>query len=335
MHRVMSAVAVLLVAGGAACATQPAQVGSTTAAGEILFTRRLKDGGRPDLYVMAASGSRVRLFLRNAAEAAVSADGRRVAFVRDGAIWVAGRDGAGRRRLTTGRGRPAKGVRDFSPAWSPDGTTVYFSRLEANGEEGSVFSIRTDGTRLRRLAGPVGKWEAWCADDPAPSPNGRVVAYGATDCLHGAPGGIDAVDVRTRQPRPILEHFPNERKGWKLWLYDPAWSPDGGRIALAELDPSGEDPDRSGIWIARADGSKARRVWDASRSVPGIPWRSGWPSAPAWSSDGRWLAFGSDVVLPSWYPGEIVVVRPDGSGLRSVTRTRTIDERGPVWLNAD
>jgi hypothetical protein len=49
--------------------------------GEIVFARTAKEHGRPDLYVMAADSSHIRLLIRNAAEAAVSPNGRRVAFV--------------------------------------------------------------------------------------------------------------------------------------------------------------------------------------------------------------------------------------------------------------
>ena len=55
---------------------------------------------------------------------------------------------------------------------------------------------------------------------------------------------------------------------------DPAWSPDGSKIAYASW---GTDP---GIYVINADGSQARRVWTGQDS-----------RAPVWSPDGQRIAF--------------------------------------------
>ena len=56
------------------------------------------------------------------------------------------------------------------------------------------------------------------------------------------------------------------------WDSDPAWSPDGTRIAFKSDrdDPDQEDCD---IYIMDADGGNVRRLTDA----PGVDW------SPAWS----------------------------------------------------
>ena len=68
-------------------------------------------------------------------EPALSPDGRRIAFVRDGSLVVVGRDGSSPRALLAGR----------EPAWSPDGT-----RLVYVGGDG-LFVTRVDAPRAERL----------------------------------------------------------------------------------------------------------------------------------------------------------------------------------------
>ena len=69
----------------------------------------------------AADGSHLRLFVRNAAEAAASPDGRQIAFVRGRAIWSMRRDGSGQRKLTQPGIAPGTTgqLADHDPAWTP------------------------------------------------------------------------------------------------------------------------------------------------------------------------------------------------------------------------
>jgi len=62
-----------------------------------------------------------------------SPDGRRIAYVKDGAIHVMGADDSADRPLTRGR-------KDAAPAWSPDGTRLSFVR------DGNLHITRPDGS---------------------------------------------------------------------------------------------------------------------------------------------------------------------------------------------
>src|SRR5436305_9500850 len=68
-------------------------------AGAILVTNSGPFGAHSKLYLVR-DGSPARLFLDNAGQAAISRDGKRIAFVRDGGIWTMGRDSSGERQLT-------------------------------------------------------------------------------------------------------------------------------------------------------------------------------------------------------------------------------------------
>ena len=93
---------------------------------------------------------------------------------------------------------------------------------------------------------------------------------------------------------------------------DPAWSPDGRRIAFSRDLASGSRNPKSypGFYVMNADGSGPRRL---SRG-PG--------PLPSWSPDGRKIAFVREGIL---------VVNADGSGERKLTNSAVSLESPPAW----
>jgi Tol biopolymer transport system component len=137
---------------------------------------------------------------------------------------------------------------------------------------------------------------------------------------------------------------------------DPAWSPDGARIAFASARAGSFD-----IYVMNADGTGTRRLTSTSANDQGPTWSADgsriafsrsddgghvWvmnadgsgarrltaelaeEGEPSWSPDGSWIAYtrrasGSDF-------REIWVVRPDGSGGRGVTQLEA-QAFSPTW----
>jgi Tol biopolymer transport system component len=91
----------------------------------------------------------------------------------------------------------------------------------------------------------------------------------------------------------------------------PAWSPDGLRIAFADL--------RLRIVVANADGSRLQVL--TRRPVVA--------SEPAWSPDGSRIVFQQYVIRGTSGRG-LTVVNADGTGMRRLTRTRFQDIQ-PSW----
>ena len=106
---------------------------------------------------------------------------------------------------------------------------------------------------------------------------------------------------------------------------DPAWSPDGRRIAFIraiadEQAQFAQDPHE--IFVVNADGTGLRRL---TRNHV-------YDGEPTWSPDGRRIAFvrGGPPILAGPEIRDIWVMRSDGSRQRSLGRTTTL-EFWPAW----
>jgi Tol biopolymer transport system component len=279
-----------------------------------------------------------------------SRDGRTIVFVswRDGngEVYAMDADGSGPRNLTQ---HPAKDVR---PAWSPDGRRIAFvSRRDGNGE---VYVMNADGSQKRNLTRDRAN-----DDYPTWSPDGRRIAF-LRGRLHSnrVPGlgvhrwytyhlyvmNADGSGLRrlTRNPKNLAGTYrlvwsPDGRtiyvgrylvsadgSGARRLPYIPftaVWSPDGRRIAFARTrgrTGSGPccDASPADIYVMNADGSGTRKLTH----------NAGYNAEPAWSPDGRKIAFRSTRDGNR----EIYVMNANGSNQRNLTRNPAQDNR-PSW----
>jgi len=202
------------------------------------------------IYLMNADGSEHRRLTKPLGKLALawSPDGRKLAFLNDGGscqfcfnLYVVGSDGSGLRNLTSklAAGHMGDPGPASDPAWSPDGQTLAFVRLNAGPGE-SIYVVKADGSGLRNLTPkPVGAHTA-----PAWSPDGRKLAFvsdrdGNSEVYVMNANGSGQRNL-TRNP---------------AYDADPAWSPDGRKIAFA----SNRDGN-SGVYVMNADGSGQRRL---------------------------------------------------------------------------
>jgi Tol biopolymer transport system component len=267
------------------------------------------------VYAIALDGSRtVRLAsIPRLSAPAVSPDGSKIAYVREGGISVMRADGTQRTFVTRGR--------DAGPAWSPDGRTLYFTRTQgvpgnwtpgALPLSGSIFSVSAKGGAPRRVtdASQTGR----CHEDPAVSPDGSRVAFSDWDACDGGTSRprLRVVDRQGTETGDLRFLPRNSGDGNDPELATPTWSPDGKRLAFCN---------NHHLWVADRDGSRARRVISDV-----CVWHG---DSPLWSRDGSWIA--SAKRLPDGRTA-FFIVHPDGTSFRGLRTTNADNLSLAGWL---
>jgi dipeptidyl aminopeptidase/acylaminoacyl peptidase len=231
-----------------------------------------------------------------------SPDGRTLAYVVStvdreentyrSAIWLAATDGSSPpRRFTAGK------KQDAAPRWSPDGGRLAFLSSRDRNEKQLYVIPATGGEALRLtdldedVSGPV-----W-------SPDGTRLAFSS----RVRDPAYDEDDERKRPPRRFTRlQYKLDDVGWTgdrrrhvftvaadgsappAQLTDgdfedenPAWSPDGTRIAFDSARHESWDVELvHDLYVVEADGGEPRRLTSGDA----------WYEAPAWSPDGSELA---------------------------------------------
>jgi len=221
------------------------------------------------------------------------------------------------------------------PAASPDGQKIIFEELHFDYDLAEV--PLTGGPSQVLLATDREEF------NPAWSPVANQFAY-VTD--RNGPQEIWLKSVQDGWSRPLVT--PEQFSDPTVYLWGPAFSPDGSRIAYLRV---GGD-NTAWIWISSTGGGAPVRLTHEAATVSESP--------PAWSPDGNWLAYtryaagsielvkfrlGSSeppVVLkkgiagpvPAWSPagdwiaffasnGDAMLISPDGKSERNLGQLKT------------
>ena len=210
-----------------------------------------------------------------------SPDGQRIAFHRDGHVYVINADGSNESKLSQGGW----------PSWSPNGNQIVF----VNGEGISVMNA--DGTSARTLLHHGFLNSTYGPDlgvsKPTWSPEGSLIAFehmGDGDFL---PAQIYVMNADGSNPF-LLTNTPGDPR--RFAESDPSWSPDGSSIVFWSYG--------YGITVSAPSDRIPRGIYSNFPTVA-------YGAKPVWSPDGSTIAFNSGRNLPS---GRAVMTMRAGGG---------------------
>lgn len=202
------------------------------------------------------------------------------------------------------------GARDSGPAISPDGRRLaFFSTRDA--ERPDLYVMELPDGRATRLT------ENEHHDSGADwSPDGTRIAYtrffpAADGAKRSGDGEIIELTVATRTERQLT----------RLGGYNgqPRYSPDGSTIAFHRVKDGSVE-----LWTMRADGTNARALTDSFIDE----------YSPAWSPDGRWIAFTAGTGSDSQGTFDLWLIRADGTGRRLVAALPNT-QMEPAWRRGE
>mgnify|MGYP005813981111 CR=1 FL=1 len=232
---------------------------------------------------------------------------------RNGTAWLFFLDAASG-QLTQAPSVPNVNQREVSaPQWSPDGTRICYA-AQYNGR---AHIVAMDLSEQEPYQLPAGEGYQRVSS-PAFLPDGKRISFTGSNSAGNFMVLADAVtgEQLSQVALPAYRNMFtwNRRNGELAFVqqrangvyqviashsadtadqpyemtgetYAPAWSNDGQWLAF-QSNQGKDVPAESEIWIARADGSDARRV----TSTPAGSWSRG----PSWSPDGKMIAFVSN-----------------------------------------
>ena len=178
---------------------------------------------------------------------------------QNGIHTIRSSDGGGFTQITSNPGGD-----DVPGSWSPNGKRIVFQRFDPNFEPQGVFVVNVNGTGLKRILPPTIQVNC-CTLDWSPQGNEITFSRHVTPDVHSSlwvmhsdGSGLRPVSVPSSLGCGGANDDPSA-----VGCLQPAWSPDGTKMAFASglnIDDDGE------IYTVNTDGTGLMQVTDAPGS---------------------------------------------------------------------
>lgn len=202
---------------------------------------------------------------------------------------------------------PFWGGDETSPAWSPSGRQIAFtrtavssySRTTVSGYSGGIWLVKASGGKAHKLT--QSDYGDSCATW---SPDGRQIAF-----VRSA-DGWDAGDLWLMQSNGTGQHLLLSGAGCA------SWSPDGTQMAISRLTAQiggGCGCHTTDLYLADRNGDRPRLLIENGGSA-------------TWSPNGK------RIVFVRWQNGRthLWLINTDGTGLRQLT-SGSLSQAAPAW----
>lgn len=235
-----------------------------------------------ELDATTANASRKPTFRKiriptNPGNGVLSPDGRKFAFASQGIVWVVPIPGMVQPDLAGEPVRLTGPIDAFNVgntlAWSGDGKWIACNVWNREGL--SLYVVSSEGGEPTKITVSRSGQSAYGARVSL-SEDGRRLVFSSMDNQVSAANPTEvsyflyALPVRGGTASRLTD----------FWGFQPAFSPDGKKIAFARIIALENGAHRQDLWVINSDGSTPLRLTDSPGRVRG----------PVWSQDGRMIA---------------------------------------------
>ncbi len=239
------------------------------------------------------------------------------------------------------------GIEHFSyePVASPDGNQlVYVSVDDSLKADLYLYDIQSQQSVRLTDSHDIDDMPYW-------GPDGKRFVFRSTMSLRSE--DIITYNISDK----LFTNLTPDLPGISVEDRQPAWSPDTAYIAYSSYAGGNMD-----LWLMDSDGKNKRRITDTDHYDTEAAWSPdsklimfrrnfvgesdfmtydletgeisrivlpGYQRMPAWSPDGRWIAFVQHPTLQD--RPEIYLMRPDGTGLKRITREEWNGGQNPTF----